>query len=317
MAVRNLSSKIYIVAMLTMMSIFKSWKRPRHDDVGFEVYDNGVPMVAKSRKRHFNFWLKSFAAACLVLSLFMNLFSCADRSEVILKQTIEAFDEMCPINLGMIGDLFGAKYDEKAMEVQMYYYVNEEFFDLDVLNDSGVQVLTKKAMLLSYTSDQMARQFVEQMIRANAGLRVTFKSISTGASSVMIFSVDELEKCLTNPMSEAESNQMLLEIWVARENAQCPNVIDYGMTEVGAFDDGNSIIICCSVDEEELDMSDIEDAQIEIKQNMKETFAAVYGYQLEVFRSVGRGCVFRYCGDTSGKTVDITFSVDELEDVLK
>lgn len=300
-----------------MMSVFKSRKRPRHDDAGLEVYDNGVPMVAKSCIRHFNFWLRAFTASCLVLSLFIMLFGCGDRSEVILKQTIEAFDEMCPINLGMIGDLLGAKYDGKAKEVQMYYYTNEEFFDLDVLKDSSVQILTKKAMLLSYTSDQMARQFVEQIIRADASLRVTFKAISTGTSSVMIFSVDELKEGLANPMSEAESNQMLLEIWLARENAICPNVIDYGMTEVGAFDDGSNIIFCCNVDEEELDMSDIEDARTEIKQNMKETFVAVYGYQLEVFRSVGRGCVFHYCGDTSGKTVDIIFSIDELEDMLR
>lgn len=245
-----------------------------------------------------------------VIVAMVGFTSCVNENVAKLKREVEAADKQCPVNMGMMGDILSLKYDEKAKEVQMYFSLHEDIASIDALKNNEDMAL--KSMKLSFSRDQ-SKEMLKQMINAGAGLSITYKSASTGKSFKVSLSLDELKEIRDNPMSEMEVNQMLLENSMAMENARCPYLVDQGMEMVKVFDDGENIVYSCRLNEELYDMSAFEYAQAEMKQNMKEILKdPMMKQQLGIIQKVGKGFVYRFYGDTSGKSVDITFSNDEL-----
>ena len=235
---------------------------------------------------------------------------CENENVAKLKREIEAVDKQCPINLGIMGDMLSLKYDEKAKEVLMYFSLNEDAISIEAL--MGNEQMALKSMKLSFSRDE-SKETLEQMINAGASLSITYKSASTGKSFKVSLTLDELKEIQNNPMSEMEVNQMLLENSMAMENARCPYLVDQGMEMVKVIDDGNNIVYNVRLDEDMYDMSLFEYAQDEIKQNMKEIFNdPIIKQELGMIHAVGKGFVYNYYGDTSGKSVKISFSNYEL-----
>ena len=238
------------------------------------------------------------------------LVSCENENVTKLKSEIEAANKQCPMNMGMMGDILSVKYDEKAKEVQMYYSINEDIVSIEALTNSEQMVM--KSMRLSVSRNQ-AKEMLILIVDAGAGLSVTYKSASTGKTFKVSLTSDDLKEVCDNPMSEMEINQMWLENSIAIENARCPYLVDEGMEMVQAYDDGTNIICACRIDEDMYDFSILAYSLSEIKQNTIEMFDdPLMKRALGVIHLLGKGFVLRYCGDTSAKTFDITFTNEEI-----
>lgn len=254
----------------------------------------------------------------LILSMFAVMVcftSCENENVKRLKREIEAADKQCPVNMGMMGDMLSMKYDEKAKEVQLYFSLHDDMLSIEALKNNEQMAL--QSMKLSFSKGE-SREMLKQMIKAGAGLSITYKSASTGKSFKVNLSLDDLKEIRDTPLTDEEINKMLLDNQLAMENSRCPYLVDEGMEMVKVYDDGANIVYACRIDEDMYDISALKYAQDEIKQNMKEIFKdPLMKKQLGIIKSLDKGFVYHYYGDTSGESVDIVFSNDELSRYLR
>lgn len=255
-----------------------------------------------------------FFLSIVAVILCVTLTGCENENVKTLKREIEAADEQCPVNMGMMGDMLSMKYDEKTKEVQVYFSMHEDMLSIEALKNNEQMAL--QSMKLSFSKREQ-KELLDLMIKAESGLSVIYKSASTGQTFKVNLSVDDLKEIRDNPMTDEEINKMLLENLLAIENSICPHVVDEGLEMVKAYDDGENIVYACRVDEDMYDISALKYAQDEIKQNMREMFNdPSMKKELGIIKSLDKGFVYHYYGETSGESVDIVFTNDELNRYL-
>lgn len=240
-----------------------------------------------------------------------------------LKHELEIADRQCPYNAGAIGDLISIKYLENTNEVQFYFIINDNLLDLDVLekNKRLARQSTKLALTLQKQSPKQSEdvnRMLKSMIDTDTRLVYTYKSNSYGKSFNIRLSPDDLKEIYNTPsISNLETNKLLLECNVALENAQCPLTIDEGMTMTKAYDDGSNLIYECRIDEQIYDIDILKYNKSEMKRNIKSAiYDPVSSRLINILSSLGKGIIYRYNGDTSGKSVDIFFSPEEVSKIM-
>lgn len=259
--------------------------------------------------------MKKLLLILSMIAVMVCVTSCENENVKRLKHEIEVADKQCPVNMGMMGDMLSMKYDEKAKEVQLYFSLHDDMISIEALKNNEQMAL--QSMKLSFSKGE-SREMLKQMIKAGAGLSITYKSASTGKNFKVKLSLDDLKEIRDTPMTDVEVNRMLLDNQLAMENSRCPYLVDEGMEMVKAYDDGENIIYACRIDEEMYDISAFKYAKDEIKQNMKEIFKdPLMKKQLGIIKSLDKGFVYHYYGDISGESVDIVFNNDELNRYLR
>lgn len=244
----------------------------------------------------------------------MLVTSCENENEKRLKREIKAADSQCPANMGMMGDMLSVKYDEKAKDVLVYFSINEEIVSIEALKNN--EQMTLQSTKLSFSKGE-SREMLRDMINAGASLSIIYKSASTGKNFKVHLSLDDLKEIEQSPMTERDVNKLLIENQLAIENSRCPYIIDEGMEMVKAYDDGANIVYDCRIDEDLYDMSSLKYAQAEIKQNMKDIFKdPLMKKSFNTIKSLGKGLIYHYYGDTSGESIDIAFTNAELNRYL-
>lgn len=240
---------------------------------------------------------------------------CEDADDLKLKAEIEAADRLCPVNMGVMGTMVGIKYDVQQKEVQMHFSLNDDLVKIDVLKEN--EQLIVRTIQLSFSKGE-SKGMLSQLVSADAGLSLTFDSASTGKSFTVKLSPEDIKDMYDRPMADDEINRLILQNQLVIENSRCPYAVADGMEMVRAYDDGDNIVYACRVDETMYDVATIERAKEEIKQDQRSFFDdPIMKRQLGIIRSLGKGFVYRYYGDTSGESADIVFTPDEIGLLLK
>lgn len=236
--------------------------------------------------------------------------SCESENTKELKIGVAVFDKQCPVNMGMVGDLLSVKYDEKKKEVQYYMSLNDDMVSLDLMKKN--EKMARQTLKLSFSKND-ANAFLEQMIKAGAGLSVTYKSASTGKTLNISFTPDELKQIKNNPITEKEISRLLLNNMLAMTNAGCPHPIYEGVEMEKVFEEGDNVVYIYRVDEEMYDISPMKARKKEAKDGMKEMFKdPSMKRDLGVLKSLDKGLVFRSYGDQSRDSIDIIFTNEEI-----
>lgn len=275
--------------------------------------------------------MKKLLTILTLLAVMVGTAACGDsktKNKVnsaidILKHELEIADRQCPYNAGAIGDLISIKYIENTNEVQLYIIINDKLFDLDVL-EKNKRLARRSAKLALTLQKQTPKQseevnrMLKSIIDADARLVYTYKSNSYGKSFNIRLSPDDLREIYDTPsISNLETNKLLFECNVALENAQCPLTIDEGMTMTKAYDDGSNLIYECRIDEQMYDIDMLKYNKSEMKRSVKSTFnGPMASRHINLCSSLGKGLIYRYYGDTSGKNVDIVFTPEELREAM-
>ena len=133
----------------------------------------------------------------------------------------------------------------------------------------------------------------------------------------MVFTVEELKEKLDKQLTQGDINEMLEENLVFTANSSCPYIVEEGLTMISVEDDGENVIYTAEVDEELYDIGLFILNKESCKQSIKEMFNDQSAQQeMKVFTSVNRGIVYRYVGNKSKKSIDITFTPIELKKYL-
>lgn len=249
-----------------------------------------------------------------MFALLISFTSCENENVKKIKREVKAINDQCPIKMGPMGDLLSIKYDENDNEVQIYYAINEENMNIDALKNNEQLALQSIKFELS---KHKSKELLKTMIDAGTGLSYTYKGKTSGKTCNVKLSVDDLKKIKDNPVKESDMNKLLLENLLAIINASCPETIDDGMVMIKAFDDGENVIYVARIDEDLYDLSSIEGSISEVKNELKEIMISdpEWSQELYLLKALGKGFIYRYSGETSGKTVDVTFSPSELKNL--
>ncbi len=249
-------------------------------------------------------------AMLLTLTILLLTPACNIKDNSKMKREIEAADKECPINMGIVGDVISIKYDEDNNLVKIYISINEEVASIMAMK-KNVE-LAKKSIKLALNTSK-SRPMVDEMIAAGSGLEIIYKGSSSGKSFTLNLSPDDIKGIQNSNLTDLDIKQMMLENQIVMANSQYPEKIDEGMEIVKMYDDGDNIVYECVLDENMYDIALIKTNGKYIKKNMSALFDdPMMKRMIDLMCSLGKNLVFRYIGDKSNQSGDITFTTDEM-----
>ena len=169
---------------------------------------------------------------------------------VKLKGEIEKLNMLCPIDMGIMGELQSAQYDYLNDTVYFKYLINEPVRKF-MVNDREKSLRSVKLFLLQ-DEEKTALGFLTE---AKANLSVTFKFREINDSVKFILTSQELKELYYLNVSKSKINKMLLDNEIDIANAQCPMFVQQGLTATKSYDDGSFLVYEFLVDCNVYDLS--------------------------------------------------------------
>ncbi|MDE6755461.1 MAG: hypothetical protein K2J82_12755 [Muribaculaceae bacterium] len=249
----------------------------------------------------------------MLLVMVLALAGCG-ANDRMLKAQIENGKKHCPISLGMAGKLTSMSYDDSNREVKFVITLNKQVSDIKNLQADPESA--RQTMRLALQKGNM-KQLLEMMVDAEASLNITYKNKGSKEEFVLNFSSEELKNILDNPMTEEETNKLMLQTQINSEKNRLPYKIEKGLNVVGIEDNGSSLVYVCEVDEDLYDIDEMGKAKEELKDNMRKMMKdRAMRQQAEILSSLNKGFEYKYVGKTSGKNVIVAFSSAELGEIV-
>lgn len=253
---------------------------------------------------------------CLKLFLFAIVaIACAACSnDSALKMQIESGKKVCPINLGMAGKLTSMDYDSKEKQVEFLFTVNKQIMDVeDIKKDASI---AKESMKLALSKGDL-NKLLGMMVDADASLKVVYKNKGSNDDFSIVIPAEELKAIYENPMSEEDSDRMLLQNSIKQEQHRLPTTIERGLKVVDVKDNGKNLVYTCEVDENLYEIITMEESKDELKSNMRSMLKdRSMRQQAKILSKLNKGFVYEYVGNPSGKKVVIEFTPEELGEIV-
>lgn len=238
--------------------------------------------------------------------------SCGGNDRV-LKAQIESGQKHCPMNLGIAGKLTSMSYDESTHEVTFTLSLNKQVMDVNDIKKSPE--IARETMRLALSQGDM-KKLVDMMADADASLKVIYKNKGSKDEYDITFSADEIKEIKDNPMSEEDNHRLLLQTQIKGEQARLPYKVADGLKMVDITDQGATVVYTCEVDEDLYEVDDMGNFKEELKADMRKMLRdRTMRKQAEILSSLGKGFEYKYIGTTSGKTVNVVFTAEELGDI--
>ncbi|MDE6444338.1 MAG: hypothetical protein K2K64_07970 [Muribaculaceae bacterium] len=251
----------------------------------------------------------------LMLVMMVVMAGCGGRNDRVLKAQIESGQKHCPMSLGMAGKLTKMSYDEETGEVCFTVQLNKQVQKVKDLE--AAPEATRQGVKLAMQKGSM-KQLLEMMVDADASLKVVYKNKGSEDEFVVAFTNAELKDMLDHPMTEEETNRLMLDNQIRMENSKIPYRIDKGLNVTNIEDNGTSLVYTCEVDENLYELDDMGNAKDELKNDMKKMMKdKAMRQQAEILASLNKGFEYHYVGKTSGKKVIVAFSGAELAEIAK
>lgn len=252
-----------------------------------------------------------------VMAAFLLTSACGgDPNKANLKREIENADKDCPISMGIGGDIISMKYDEQQNMVKLYFSINEELSSIDAMKKNDK--ILKQTLRLSFSNSDFATNLA-MMEKAGAGLELTYKGSSSGKSHSVSITPEEVKELSKSKLTDLEIKQMTLENQLIMQNSQFPQDLGDGLQIVKVFDNGDNIVYEYRVEESTNDISVIEENIKQLRKEIMKDFFKDPSIKNEASTlcQLGKDLTLRYVGDKSGKSVDVTFTTDEMLNLIR
>lgn len=226
-----------------------------------------------------------------------------------LKNVIKSVNKECPINMGIMGTMTSAEYNDQKNEVKFKISLNENIIPITLLETKEFKDLVK----MSFSKSRM--KGIDLLIDAEAGFICEYKGPLTGKCVEINLSLEDLKEIKNNAISEVDIYGVILKL----RNTLCPVDLGNGLVLEQIYDDGENIVQIYQIDETEGAISEILANKKEMKQKlvdcgMFEDPTMKNDFRFMILLEKGMLCRFR--GNTSGEYVDIEFTKEELESFL-
>ena len=252
---------------------------------------------------------KVYSLFLLMATLAFVAVSCksdSDRAKNELEKMAKEANESCPFSIGMVGEITSIEFDGKNLV--FYASVDEDFVDLDVLEQNPELAKEGAFQAMFSNANAETKKLMEELEKANAGLRAVYKGKTSGRTVSFTISYDELKKRSDNP-SEAMDPDEFLEQNVRVTNNQCPVSVETGIVMQEVFVEGSNVVYLYSMDEDLYDIDQMEEnrseAQALLDDEIRNLERDAAGKQfLDACRNAHKNIIYRYVGSASGKSVD-------------
>lgn len=258
--------------------------------------------------------MKRLTFILVILSSLFIFTRCVDANVTKLKSEVSKANSVCPVNLGMVGDMLSVKYQESENRVIFYFSINEELAGGLFKEKNKEKIHSQMFMTLS---NHNSKQMLKDIINAKASLMMIYKAPSSGSTIKFELSSKELKEIAENPMTESEIEKFTISNKVDIENSRCPYEMEYGIntTKVALVD--NMIVYYCEVDEDQYDMREIRKQKSEIKEIIRGNIRNMHKdpsiqRELALLVKHNMGYQYRYYGKNSKEFINLILSPEEL-----
>lgn len=254
---------------------------------------------------------KVMLLACMALML---LTACSQKSK--LKLAIEAASKQCPMSMGTAGEVTDIDFDGK--DVIYSLSMNEDYVNLDALEKNPAAMKSGVTAMFNNPKGEI-KTLLELMVASEAGVKYRYKGQTSGKEIEFYLSTEDLKDLLNKDMSQEESDRKKLEELVNVTNVSCPTRVDETTVLDNLTIESDNVVYNYTVDEKAVDMDTMEENLEAMKQSIKGALnvgdPAIKTF-LQACAADNKNLVYRYKGDTSGKTVDCVLEVSEIKEML-
>lgn len=246
--------------------------------------------------------------ACLSMVL---LAGCNQKSK--LKLAIEVAGKQCPIDLGVVGEVTNIAFD--GTDVVYTMTVNEDYLNLEAL-DKNPDAMKAAASAMFVNPQGAIKEMLELVIQAESGMKFVYKGQTSGKEITCQLSADDLKNLLNQDISQEESDLNKLEEQVKMTNVSCPMAIDEATTLDKLAIETDRVMYYYTIDEKSIDMASLKENEEEMKQNVKSSLNVsepALKMFLEACLKCNKGLGYYYKGNTSGESLEFTFTVPEIK----
>lgn len=256
-----------------------------------------------------NLNLLSMTLLAAVLLLFA---SCSNNR---LQQTVERFNNQCPINMGEnFGSLVSVTYDDAC--VTMNYEMAETY--VSIADMKTQPNMMRRNILMNFSNPNTEfKSFADAIAEADADLTVNMTGMTTGELLTLNFTSEEIKKAIR---SDAATPMQLLESMVTLANGYMPKEVGDGITLLNMTIEDNGVVYYNYLMDENLYSIDLleasKDALKEENRTALSQLSAAEAADLKRVSAANYSLGYRYQGDTTGKSMEVVFSVDELDEIF-
>lgn len=243
----------------------------------------------------------------LLCAMMMVFGSCAESK---LKAAIEEGNKMCPLSLGVAGEMTSITYEDDA--VNFLFTMDEQFTNIDVISANPEAF---KNSFITGMKNEKTQKLFEIMIEANADLVVIMKGKTSGKEATVRLTSSELKEELEKPMPTAEDK---LKASITEANRNMPLDTGSGIIMTELKDDGETVVYMAKVtDKKQLEL--IASSTENVK-NSQRTVFKMFGPAEKMFfeyiADAGRNLGYTYYAEGSDKTVEVVHTNAELKELL-
>lgn len=252
---------------------------------------------------------------CITILIVCGSFLSCNQKEAAIKQDIEQLNDQCPIVLGSFGAITKVEYEDGT--VTFTYLVNEKETLTDIGKFQMYKPLLKELSMTSLASSNLAS--METISNDDVNLR--YKMLGNQSKAIVVIDVtsQELKDFMANIDGKPHAlDHKLLNLQVQLANTNLPQKIEDGMLITQIMQEGNNVVYKLSVDEEALgnDVEIIRQVKDQVKSDIAGSLQSEDDVVLTRFEKLLKklqyGLIYRFCGNHSGHSVDITFTPEEI-----
>lgn len=278
-------------------------------------------------KKERYFILGGLVAALAVMFFSQSLFSVAqrdngDKSTEAVRQTDgvetdetaneDAFTHFAYVTSD--NTLWG---QHRHIEYEMFDTVRMCSFKIAINKDHNILDAELQKEFFKYHVNAFPTRHSElRNLAYNGGtLDLSFRSMGQGEMMKIEFSNEELRDLFANGMTEYDAKDGMLKIYAQELTSLMHGLRDGHIRQYRASYDGNNLVVECSLDERYIDMDLMKRDRKSLQKEIESDIAHSGGDNGVIDKFVkdhGKGMVFRYRGNRTGKYVDARISNDLL-----
>ena len=243
-----------------------------------------------------------------ILLIVLMLPGCINDSRARLLRDIKEANRHLPIAYGSDDIFEKIEYDKELNEVFFIFATkNREIITSCISCPEAV-----KRNISIFLSGEDYRPLLEELVDAKTALTVSYRCLNTGENVSLGFTNEQLIDISKMDLDENQRASSLLKNTIDIYNSQYPVDMGDGMTMTEVIDDGKNVIIVIKIDDPSVDFDVVRDNIGEFKQEYNLKSDPHMASFIELIKPMNRGLTFRYIDANSDKTIDLTYSPEEL-----
>lgn len=219
-------------------------------------------------------------------------------------------NSMCPIDLGLLGQIISFEIHEQRHSFYVNILTNPDTLDYDELNTNAAYKKAKEnSMMMNFM------HLAQGVIDNDITIVYRMQAADNSGSTTFTITPQKFKELKKKSLSQDEIDKMLLNLWFEEEKLAYKK--DPENNPEVKFE-GNNYICAIITPEADGTFASLELFKSDIKKVAASSFSDItLQSKLPYFIRQNINIIFQYKGDTSGKTIDIVFTPDELKQYLK